>query len=82
MRNITRTLAAALVLSGAMTTAALCQAAAFQTDAPECQGDAIRLCAQIPDAVQVRACLSYYQHHLTPECRPFVGPSADDSGQE
>jgi hypothetical protein len=84
MRIIAPALAAALMTTGAMTTAALSQTAGgggFTADFPECQHDSIVFCAsQIPDPVQVRACLTANQPILSADCRPLI-PPPDDSPQ-
>jgi hypothetical protein len=75
MRNTTKTLAAALVLLGGMTTATLAQDPNFQMEEQDCQGDALRFCGpEIPDRDKIRECLVYYQADISPACRALVAP--------
>ncbi len=69
-------LAAALVLSGAMTAAAWCQGLSEQQEAADCQGDALRLCGSyIPDHAKIHACLVTYKVYLSPACRSIIAPA-------
>lgn len=68
--------AAAVVLSGVMTTAAWCQGLTEQQEAAACQGDAMRLCGPyIPDHAKIHACLVTYKVYLSPACRAIVAPA-------
>jgi hypothetical protein len=71
-----RTLAAAIVFLGAMTTADLCLALTEQQEAADCQDDAMRLCGPyIPDHAKIHACLVTYKAYLSPACRAIVAPA-------
>jgi hypothetical protein len=76
MRKMTsKTLAAALVLLGGMTTCALAQDPNFQMEEQDCQGDALRFCGpEIPDHAKILACLQYYQADISPACRALIAP--------
>ncbi|MGH6846318.1 MAG: hypothetical protein ACREC0_02430 [Methylocella sp.] len=68
-RDRKRMLVAAMVLMGAMTTAAVGQGE------EACQGDAMRLCSPaIPDHAKIHACLVHYKAYLSPACRAIVAP--------
>jgi hypothetical protein len=74
-KNTTKTLAAALVLLGAMTTGVLAQDPNYQMEEEDCQGDALRFCGpEIPDHAKILACLQYYQADISPACRALIAP--------
>jgi hypothetical protein len=78
LRTFTRTLAAFIVVSGAMTAAAFCQGVDFKAEQPDCQDDAVRYCgAEIPDRDKVNACLGSHYRLISRACRPFVAPADD-----
>ncbi len=77
-KNTKRTLAAAIVLFGGMTGAALCEEPTFQMEEQDCQADAMRLCGpEIPDHEKILECLLYYQADISPACRAIVAPERD-----
>jgi hypothetical protein len=65
----------AVLFTGILTTAALCQQPTLQQEEADCEGDAIRLCSPyIPDHDKIHACLVEYQAYLSPACRDIVAP--------